>query len=146
MSSRRWVVMGGIQKSLRLPEETVKEIEEIAKETGEDFSAAVKDLLEEAIKMRRCPGIVFSSGVTGRRARIAGTGIEVWEIVAQYKSLKRDPEKLSQAFHWLTKAQVKAALSYYTAYPDEIDDTIKRNEQWTEKTLERRHPALSPSV
>ena len=114
--------MGGIQKSLRLPEETVKEIEEIAKETGEDFSAAVKDLLQEAIKMRRCPGIVFSSGVTGRRARIAGTGIEVWEIVAQYKSLKRDQEKLSQAFHWLTKAQVKAALGYYAAYPDEIDD------------------------
>ena len=96
--------------------------------------------------MRRCPGIVFNSGVTGRRARIAGTGIEVWEIVAQYKSLKRDQEKLSQAFHWLTKAQVKAALGYYAAYPDEIDDAIKRNEQWTEKTLERRRPALSPSV
>jgi predicted transcriptional regulator len=60
--------MPGAQKSLRLPEETMKEIEEIAKETGRDFSAIVKDLLAEAIKMRRCPGIVFAEG-TGAEGR-----------------------------------------------------------------------------
>ncbi len=36
-----------------------------------------KELLEGAIKMHRCPGIVFTEGVSARRARIAGTGIEV---------------------------------------------------------------------
>ena len=68
--------MGAVQKSLRLPEETVKEIDKLAKERGEDFSATAKNLLEEAIKMRRCPGIIFASGVSGLRARLAGTGIE----------------------------------------------------------------------
>jgi uncharacterized protein (DUF433 family) len=138
--------MGAVQKSLRLPEETVNEIDRIAKERGEDFSATAKNLLEEAIKMRRCPGIIFTPGVSGRRARVAGTGIEVWEIIAQYKSLNRSQKQLQQAFHWLAPRQIKAALSYYVAYPYEIDDLIARNEQWTEETLEKRYPALSPRV
>lgn len=138
--------MGAVQKSLRLPEETVKEIEKIAKERGEDFSATAKNLLEEAIKMRRNPGIIFTPGLSGRRARVAGTGIEVWEIIAQYKSLNHSQKQLKQAFHWLAPGQIKAALGYYVAYPYEIDDLIARNEQWTEETLERRYPALSPRV
>ena len=96
--------------------------------------------------MRRCPGIVFASGISGRRARVAGTGIEVWEVIAQYKSSNRDQKLLQRAFHWLTPGQIKAALGYYAAYPAEIDALIARNEQWTEETLKERHPALSPKV
>ncbi len=55
--------MGAVQKSLRIPQGTVEEIERIARETGRDFSSIAKDLLAEAIKMRRCPGIVFADGV-----------------------------------------------------------------------------------
>ena len=135
--------MGAVQMSLRLSEETVKEIDRLARERGEDFSATAKNLLEEAIKMRRCPGIVFAPGVSGRRARVAGTGIEVWEVVAQYNSSDRDRTRLREAFHWLAPGQIRAALGYYAAYPAEIDALIARNEQWTEETLEKRHPALS---
>jgi uncharacterized protein (DUF433 family) len=134
--------MGAVQKSLRLSEETVREIDRIAKDGGEDFSAAAKNLLEEAIKMRRCPGIVFSSGVSGRRARIAGTGIEVWEVIGQYENLGRDQTLLQETFHWLKPGQIKAALGYYTVYADEVIDLISRNEEWTEETLRKRHPAL----
>ncbi|MBM4278971.1 MAG: hypothetical protein FJ130_14010 [Deltaproteobacteria bacterium] len=80
--------MAGVQKSLRLPPETMKKIEQMAKETGQDFSNVTKDLLQEAIKMRRCPGILFSEGTGGRRAGVAGTGIEVWEMIAACKSMK----------------------------------------------------------
>jgi uncharacterized protein (DUF433 family) len=138
--------MGAVQKSLRLPEETVKEIDKLAKERGEDFSATAKNLLEEAIKTRRSPGIIFALGVSGRRARVAGTGIEVWEIIARYHSLNRDQKRLQQAFHWLAPGQIKAALGYYAAYPAEINALIARNEQWTEETLEKRYPALSPRI
>jgi len=88
------VFMAGVQKSLRLPAETMKEIEQMAKETGQDFSNVTKDLLQEAIKMRRCPGILFAEGTSGRRARVAGTGIEVWEVIASYKSVKKDLKRL----------------------------------------------------
>jgi uncharacterized protein (DUF433 family) len=131
--------MKGVQKSLRLPEETLKEIEELSAETGRDFSTITKDLLTEAIKMRRCPGIIFGEGVNGRRAKVAGTGIEVWEIIAGYKSVGKDLKRLKKAYHWLSQEQVKAALSYYSAYPEEIDRLIKRNESWTKKKIQERH-------
>src|SRR4030066_603299 len=134
--------MAGVQKSLRLPPETTKEIEQMAKETGQDFSNVTKDLLQEAIKMRRCPGILFAEGTSGRRARVAGTGIEVWEIIATYQSVKKDLKRLKKAYHWLSQEQLKAALGYYSAYPEEIDRLIERNESWTRKKIQERHPFM----
>ncbi len=137
--------MPGVQKSLRLPEETLKEIEQIAKETGQDFSAVTKDLLTEAIKMRRCPGIVFVEGTSGRRARVAGTGIEVWEIISSYRSLEQDFNRLRSAYHWLSTEQLRAALSYSSVYPQEIDRLIDQNESWNERKIKERYPFMSVS-
>ena len=135
--------MGAVQKSLRIPQETVKEIEQLASESGRDFSAIAKDLLTEAIKMRHCPGIIFADGVTGRRARVAGTGLEVWEIVAGFKSVNENFQRLKKAYHWLTEQQLRAALGYYKAYSDEIDHQIQRNESWSSEGLLKRFPFLS---
>jgi uncharacterized protein (DUF433 family) len=131
--------MASVQKSFRLPVETLKEIEQMAKETGQDFSNVTKDLLQEAIQMRRCPGILFAEGTSGRRARVAGTGIEVWEVIATYKSVKEDFKRLRKAYHWLSAEQLKAALGYYTVYPEEIGRLIKQNEQWDDKRLRERY-------
>ena len=134
--------MPGIQKSLRLPKETLKEIEEIASETGQDFSATAKDLLIEAIKMRRCPGITFAEGTSGRRARVAGTGIEVWEIIATYRSVEKDFDRLKKAYHWLAPEVIRTALGYYALYPQEIDRLIEQNESWTEEKMKKCHPFM----
>jgi len=138
-------LMAGIQKSLRLPAETAKEIEQMAKETGQDFSNVTKDLLQEAIRMRRCPGILFAEGIGGRRARVAGTGIEVWEVIAAYESMKEDFKRLRKAYHWLSAEQLKAALGYYTVYPREIDRLIQQNEQWTDEKVRERYPFMRSS-
>ncbi len=135
--------MGAVQKSLRIPQEIVEEIEIIARETGRDFSSIAKDLLAEAIKMRRCPGIVFADGVSGRRARIAGTGLEVWEVISTYRSVNQDFSRLQKAYHWLTEQQLRAAIGYYTAYREEIDEVIKRNETWSRDAVAKRFPFLS---
>jgi uncharacterized protein (DUF433 family) len=137
--------MAGVQKSLRLPPETMKEIEQMAKETGQDFSNVTKDLLQEAIKMRRCPGILFAEGANGRKARVAGTGIEVWEVIATYKSVKDDFKRLHKAYHWLSAEQLKAALGYHRIYPQEIDRLIERNEEWNEERVRDRYPFMRPS-
>ena len=135
--------MGAVQKSLRIPQQTLEEIEKIARETGRDFSSIAKDLLAEAIKMRRCSGIVFADGVSGRRARIAGTGLEVWEVITTYRSVNQDFSRLQKAYHWLTEHQLRAAIGYYTAYGDEIDQLIKRNESWSRESVAERFPFLS---
>lgn len=92
--------------------------------------------------MRRCPGVTFGGGPTGRRARILGTGLDVWELIATYKSLGRNLTRLRKAYPWLSDAQLRAALGYYAAYPDEIDRRIALNERWTPERLRTQHPAL----
>jgi len=134
--------MAAIQKSLRIPIEVTREIEHLAEASGRDFSSMANELLAESVKMRRCPGVIFADGPSGRRARIAGTGLDVWEVIATYKSLDRGLERLRQAYHWLSDAHLRAALGYYTAYPQEIDRQIARNEAWTADQLAKRHPSL----
>jgi len=120
----------------------VRAIAETAEAAGRDFSAVANELLVEAMKMRRCPGILFADGPTGRRARIAGTGLEVWEVVAAHQSLDRDVSRLQAAYHWLSEAQLRAALGYAAAYPSEIEQHIARNAAWTPARLAEQHPAL----
>ena len=134
--------MKTVQKSLRLPKEIAKAIEELTEVSGQDFSAVAIELLTEAIKMRRCPGIVFADGPTGRRARIAGTGLDVWEVIATYQSVDREIPRLRQAYHWLSDPQLRAALGYYAAYPQEIERRIALNERWTKERLLAQHPSL----
>ncbi|MEK6690579.1 MAG: DUF433 domain-containing protein [Nitrospirota bacterium] len=135
--------MPTVQKSIRIQKRTLKEIEEIARETGKEFSAIANELLEEAVRMQRCPGIVFSEGTRGRRARIAGTGIEVWEVITTYKSIGNDLERLRKAYHWLTEQQLRSAVGYYRAYPEEVDQLIEQNEQLTKEHVHKTYPFLS---
>jgi len=79
------------------------------------------EALSEAERMRRVPGIVFADGPTGRRARIAGTGIEVFEVIS-HVHVVGDDWAASRAWHdMLSDAEFAAARAYYEAFPDEID-------------------------
>ena len=128
---------------MRIPDKTVEEIQALARESGKDFSAMTNELLEIAVKMHRCPGIVFAEGTNGKRARIAGTGSEVWEIIANYKGVDGDFERLQNTYHWLSELQLRAALGYYRAYADEIDGLMLRNESWNVDKIQDRYPFLS---
>ena len=134
--------MSSVQKSLRIPEEVATAIQEEAEMSGRDFSAVSIELLTEAVKMKRCPGILFADGPSGRRARVAGTGLDVWEIISTYNSLDKDYDRLRQAYHRLSEPQLRAALSFYKLYAEEIDRQIVRNEAWSKELLARKHPSL----
>ncbi|MBI4715330.1 MAG: DUF433 domain-containing protein [Nitrospirae bacterium] len=134
--------MPTIQKSVRIPEHILREIEEIAKETRKDFTTVANELIEEALKAHRCPGIAITEGTAGKRAKIAGTGIEVWEIIAAYAQLDRDVKRLRKGYPWLTEQQIQAALGYYQFYPEEIDNLVKTNESWTPEKIRSKYPFL----
>jgi uncharacterized protein (DUF433 family) len=134
--------MPAIQKSIRIQEKTCKEIERIASESGKEFSSVVNELLDESVRMQRCSGILFTEGATGRRARIAGTGIEVWEVIATYRSVDEDANRLRQAYHWLTEQQIGAALGYYKAYPEDIERSLRHNEELTREYMYEKYPFL----
>ena len=82
-------------------------------------------------------------GPSGRRAKIAGTGIDVWEFISTFKGLDENYDKLKQTYHWLSDLQIRSALSYYALYPEEIDEKIKRNEEITQEKVLKRFPFLA---
>ena len=70
--------MKTVVKSVRIDDTTSRDIEQLRRGRTATFSSLASELLAEAAKMRRCPGVVFADGPSGRRARVEGTGIEVW--------------------------------------------------------------------
>jgi uncharacterized protein (DUF433 family) len=126
-----------------LPEQTVIEIESMASVVGKDFSGLARDFLVEAVKMKNCPGIIFADGPTGRRARIAGTGIDVWEFIATFKGVNENYDEIKRAYDWLSENQLRSALSYYALYPEEIGDRLDRNQELTLEKVVKRFPFLA---
>jgi uncharacterized protein (DUF433 family) len=128
--------MSTVQRSFRIKEPILQEIDKIRKNSP--ANALANELLEEALKMRRCPGIIFSEGVSGRRARIAGTGVEVWEVIFEYQILGENIKGLKKALPHLTERQLVSALNYYRYYPEEINELIKSNEAITPEVVRGR--------
>ena len=67
--------------------------------------------------------IVRSPDIRGGRPRIAGTGETVRRIIGWYK-LGLSPEEIVGEFGHLSLAQVHAALAYYHASPEEIEEDM----------------------
>lgn len=133
-------------RGVRVSEELDRQIAREAAAEGKSWSATTAELLEEAIRMRRAPGVIFMSGPAGRRAVIAGTGLDIWEVVATWRDVEQSFEALRQSYPWLTESQLRAALAYYQLYPDEIDERLRREEEWTPERVRRELPFADPSL
>ncbi len=136
--------MAARARGIRLPEEVEGEIEREMRLRGGTFTEVATSLLREAVRMRRAPGILFMDGPGGRRAVIAGTGLDVWEVVMQSRESGGNPEELVDCFPWLSRAQISSALAYYELYPGEIDARIEREESWTPERLWSEYPFMRP--
>jgi uncharacterized protein (DUF433 family) len=129
-------------RGLRMTEEIEAEIERVAQGVGKSWSALAKELLEEGLRMRRVPGILFVNGATGRRAAVAGTGLDVWEVIATWQAEDRDLDALAASYPQLTPAQLRACLAYYQLYPAEIDARLDREQRWTAERVAVELPFL----
>jgi len=136
--------MGANARGLRIPVELEREIEREGATRGQSWSAAALELLEEAVRMRRAPGIMFGDGSVGRRALVSGTGLDVWEIIATWHAADRDYNQLKLAYPWLSEVQLRAALGYYQLYPREIDVRLEEERSWTPERVRRELPFTTP--
>lgn len=123
--------------SLRLPPEVLREIRSIARRLNRPTSYVVSGLIEESLRQRRCPGIIFTEGPAGRRATVAGSGIDVWEVVRVFKTCNEDTEALARALPQLTRRQLDAALHYYRYYPEEVEERLAQEERAEAELLQR---------
>ena len=75
---------------------------------------------------------------------MAGTGLDVWEIIATWKESVESFQTLRQNYPWLSEIQLRAALGYYQIYPSEIDTRLEREERWTPESVRRELPFSRP--
>lgn len=111
---------------------------------GLSASAATNLLVDEGLRGQDHPLVVFRDGPVGRRARLVG-GPDVWEVARAVRSARTaEPDlgpgevvDLVSDTSGVPVRLVRAAIEYWTAFPDEIDDRIGRAEAETGEVEQR---------
>ncbi len=110
----------------------MRALQEIARAEGRTVSQVLARLVDEGVRMRRFPGIIFNDGLRGRRAHCAGTGFDVWEVIALYRAYGEDAARLLRDHPALERRELEVAVAYAAAYRDEINQLIAENEHQAE--------------
>ena len=119
-------------RSVRFESSTLAKLTSYAsRHPGMTSSSAAALLVEEGLRMDSHPGVVFREGPAGRRAGLVA-GPDVWEVIRAVRQARASEPELSAedvlrlvadgAALPLTAVQV--AVSYYAAFPDEVDAMI----------------------
>jgi hypothetical protein len=115
--------------STRYPRETLTRLDRRADAEGHSRSTLIQRYVAEGIEMDEHPGIVFRSGLAGRRPGLV-SGPDVWEVVAVHRSF----DDIQRTADWLGQpaSAIEVALRYYAPHESEIDEWIQRNEEAAE--------------
>ena len=119
----------------RVPGSLRQELDEQAAELGLPPWVVARRLIQEGLRRERCPGIVFRDGASGRRAAITGRRLDVWQVMETLWASGGDVGEAADYLQ-LKPEQVEAAAAYYGAYPDEIDERVRRNRDEAERLLD----------
>jgi uncharacterized protein (DUF433 family) len=123
-------------RSFRFAASLLAALEERARSRGETASAVAERYLEEGLRRDTHPLVVFRDGAAGRRPALAGTRVDVAQVI---ETLRQSNNSIDETAEYLAlpAGYVRAAVRYYADYRDEIDD-------WRERMhaiAEREHEA-----
>ena len=125
--------------SFRLAEDLLERLSAESEAAGVSVTALVSSLLDEGLKTRQFPGVVYRPGPAGRRAALVG-GPDVWEVI---RDLRHTPERGMNRLRRLSEqvglpvGLVSLATDFYAAFPDEIDARISADERAAKLVQER---------
>jgi uncharacterized protein (DUF433 family) len=111
--------------SLRLDPSLDALITREAKRTRRSKGAVLESLADEAMRVRRFPGLAFRGSDWDRRPWVIGTALDVWEVIDALRAYGTPERLLAESD--LTEAQLKVALAYYGEFGAEIDAAIEEN-------------------
>ncbi len=137
-----------VPTSLRLDPGTKNRLRAEAEREHMPAATLAQRLIDEGLRMARCPGVVFHDGPGGRRPSLSA-GPDIAEVVSLLHHLDNSGEEaITEAAQWLETPQsaVRAAVDYYVEFPDEIDQDIARRHRAAQAAREqwqRRQQLLS---
>ena len=117
--------------SLPVSDELAARLQAQSDASGLPAPALAASLLDEGLKTRRYPGIVYKDGPAGRRASLAG-GPDVWQVIRALSEVpadRFDPVETVSIEADLHPRQIDLAVQFYKAYPDEIETMLATNER-----------------
>lgn len=111
--------------SFRLARRLLAALQGRARESGLSMTALAERYLDEGLRREQHPLIVFREGAAGRRATLAGTRLDVWQVIETVRQSDKSTEDAA-AYLAIPEPWVRACVRYYADYPDEVDE-------WTER-------------
>lgn len=112
--------------TLRLRPEVTRRLLRGAESAGLPKTVLAERCLDEGLRLADHPGIVFRDGPAGRRAGLAGRGLDVWEVIETIQNEGGDVQAAA-VYLGIPPALVSIADEYYADYPEEIDEWIECN-------------------
>lgn len=114
----------------------------VTRHPGWTRSSAAARLVDEGLRMEEHPGVIFRDGPAGRRACLIG-GPDVWEIIRSVTSSRAaEPDlsrselvKLVEDNAGVPGRLISLALTYWAAYPQEIDALVAHAERLEDEAL-----------
>ncbi len=122
--------MSARSTSFRISDEARARLAEQAARQGVSATALLERLILEGVDALEHPGIVFRGPPHDRRAALAA-GPDVWEVIARLRELGGDEEQRIAALAAesdLHPREIRLALDYAAAHPDDVQARIERNE------------------
>lgn len=112
-------------RSFRFTSALIEALADRARLRGETQTALAERYLQEGLRREEHPLITFREGAAGRRPTLVGTRLDVAQVI---DTLRASDNSISDAAAYLEipEAHVRACVSYYAAYADEVDEWRKR--------------------
>ena len=120
--------------TLRLAPGIKQRLSDWARRSGMAERSLAQRYVDEGLRHDAHPLIQFLDGPSGRRASLAGRGLDVWEVIA---TIRDNNGSIAQAALYLQvpAGLVEAAVAYYGEYKAEIDQEIDFNEAEYERGI-----------
>lgn len=126
--------------TLRVADSVVAWLKSWARRSGRSVNDIGSMLLEEAKVVSEFAEIEFRTVVGERHACVKGQ-LEVWQVIMVARRLDMDPRRVAEYFGW-PEWRAQAALTYYRAFPDEIDCAVADNDAIGYEELMRMFPQM----
>lgn len=112
-------------RSFRLPRRLLGEIRRRADLSGVSQTTLVERYLDEGVRMDEHPMIVFRDSPLGRRAMLAGTRLDVSQVIDTVRAEGGSVEAAA-AHLGLGSHHVRACVQYYAEHQADVDAYAER--------------------
>ena len=112
-------------RSFRFEPRLLADLQRQAEEAGESVTTLAERYLDEGLRHDAHPLIVFRSGARGRRAALAGTRLDVAQVIETVKASENSSAAAAE-YLAIPEPWVMACVRYYADFTDEVDTWIER--------------------